>query len=219
MKKALVPLAALLVSACGGGRVYHAPPPPSPYEYSQSSQLHPLPPEPGEVRRAEQPAPPRRAPQSVPSAGPLKTAMIGSYMDNQERDLRQHLRGSAVGVARPGDDIVLNIRNDALFDGNQLSAGGRDILVTVAVIARHYDHTAISIAGFTDTTGTPEQNLSASQKRARAVADALIANGVSAKRVTSQGLGEARLKIATGDHVSEPRNRRIEIRIAAQASG
>jgi outer membrane protein OmpA-like peptidoglycan-associated protein len=218
MKKAVVPLAALLVSACAGGRVYHAPPPP-PYEYPRSSQLRPLPSEPGESRRAEQPAPPRRVPQSVPSAGPLKTAMIGSYMDNQERDLRQHLRGTGVGVARPGDDIVLNIRDDALFDGNQLSAPGRDILVTVAVIARHYDHTAISIAGFTDTTGTPEQNLAASQKRARAVADALIANGVAARRVSSQGYGETRLKIATGDHVAEPRNRRIEIRIAAQASG
>jgi outer membrane protein OmpA-like peptidoglycan-associated protein len=218
MKKAFVPLAVLLLSACGG-RVYYPPPPPSPYEYPRSSQLHQLPPAPGEARSVEQPAPPRRAPQTVPSAGPLKTAMIGGYMDNQERDLRQHLRGSGVGVARPGDDIVLNIRNDALFDGNQLSAAGRDVLVTVAVIARHYDHTAISISGFTDTTGTPEQNLAASQKRARAVADALVANGVASRRVSSQGYGETRLKIATGDHVSEPRNRRIEIRIAAQASG
>ena len=160
-------------------------------------------------------------PQNVPSAGPLKTAMVGSYMDNQERDLRQHLRGTGILVSRPGDEIVLNIRNDSLFDGStsKVSAGGSSALATVAIIARHYDHTQLSVGGYTDTTGTPEQNMSASQKRAKAVADVLIADGVSGNRVSSEGFGEARLKVKTGDHVKEPRNRRVEIRISPQATG
>ena len=61
--------------------------------------------------------------------------------------------------------------------------------------------------------------MSASQKRAKAVADVLIADGVSGNRVSSEGFGEARLKVKTGDHVKEPRNRRVEIRISPQATG
>src|SRR5205814_8990728 len=125
-----------------------------------------------------------------PSAGPLKTAMVGSYMDNQERDLRQHLRGTGILVSRPGDEIVLNIRNDSLFDGStsKVSAGGSSALATVAIIARHYDHTQLSVGGCTDTTGTPEQNMPASQKHGKAVADVLIAHCVRAHRVSSEGL-------------------------------
>src|SRR5437762_8440567 len=218
MRKALVPVVALLLASCAGGRGEYGPPPlPPPAEYPPPAKPEAPP---ASQRTAEQPEA-RRVPQNVPSAGPLKTAMVGSYMDNQERDLRQHLRGTGILVSRPGDEIVLNIRNDSLFDGStsKVSAGGSSALATVAIIARHYDHTQLSVGGYTDTTGTPEQNMSASQKRAKAVADVLIADGVSGNRVSSEGFGEARLKIKTGDHVKEPRNRRVEIRISPQATG
>jgi len=221
MRKVLAPVAALLLASCaGGGGTYGPSPPPSARaEYPPTKPMSETPPAPSR-RTVEQPEP-RRVPENVPSAGPLKTAMIGSYMDNQEHDLRQHLRGTGVLVSRPGDEIVLNIRNETLFDGNtsKLSASGSNALATVAIIARHYDHTQISVGGFTDTTGTPEQNMTASQKRAKAVASALIADGVSGNRISSEGFGETRLKVKTGDHVKEPRNRRIEIRISAQATG
>jgi outer membrane protein OmpA-like peptidoglycan-associated protein len=220
MRKVFVTFAAVFLASCAGGRETYGPPPapPSRAEYPPPAKAKPeMPPS---QRTAEQPEP-RRVPQNVPSAGPLKTAMVGSYMDNQERDLRQHLRGVGVLVSRPGDEIVLNIRDDSLFEGgtNKLSGSGRNALATIAIIARHYDHTQVSVGGFTDTTGTPEQNMSASQRRAKAVADALIADGVNGDRISSEGFGETHLKVKTGDHVNEPRNRRIEIRISAQATG
>ncbi len=222
MKRMLVAGAAVfLLTACAGGREYRAPPPVAPPqpEYLPQSRVQPPPPQ-APAKPAPQ-AEPRRVPENVPSAGPLKTAMVGSYMDNQERDLRQHLRGTGVKVSRPGDEIVLTVPNDALFEGstNRLTVSGMNALATIAVIARHYDHTQISVGGFTDTTGSPEQNTAASQKRARAVADRLIADGVDADRITSQGFGETHLRIKTGDSVKEPRNRRIEIRLTAAVTG
>ena len=66
---------------------------------------------------------------------------------------------------------------------------------------------------FTDTRGTPDDNLKSSQKRADAVAAELRGDGIDGRRLSATGMGRLRLKIKTGDGVSEPRNRRIEIRI------
>jgi outer membrane protein OmpA-like peptidoglycan-associated protein len=147
-------------------------------------------------------------------------AMVGHYMDAQERDLREHLRGLGVGVARPGDQIVLSVLADELFNdaGSNLTPRGKQTLATIAVIVRHYDHTWLYVKGFADAAGTLRANGAESQKRAKAVADALIANGVSARRFAVQGFGGTRVEIGSGAHVQKSRNRRIEIRIRPEAS-
>jgi outer membrane protein OmpA-like peptidoglycan-associated protein len=128
--------------------------------------------------------------------------MIGGYMDQQERDFRDHLRGTGVAVVRPGDELVLRLPGAMLFEGkgDQLTASGRNALATIAVIARHYDHTAIAVTAYVD----------GSDKEARAVSGALIADGISARRVISR----AGLAVNAG-----ARSRRIEIRISPQATG
>jgi outer membrane protein OmpA-like peptidoglycan-associated protein len=159
------------------------------------------------------PSTPYALPQ-VASAGPLKTAAVSSYMDGQENELRSRLRGQDVIVARRGDGIVLVVFNNMLFEGGaELSGNGTDLLRALAVALRHYDHTAIQIGGFTDTTGSPAQNADISQRRAKAVAGALSGDGVAGGRMSAQGFGEGNPRVRTGENVSEPRNRRIEIRI------
>jgi outer membrane protein OmpA-like peptidoglycan-associated protein len=214
MNKALALAAVLLLSACAVQPASYPPPP--------SRAYAPPPPPPRVAAAPRRPAPrPLQAPQNVPSAGPVRAITVGRYMDDQERDLRTHLRGLPVAVARPGDQIVLSIRDDILFANNstELTTRGKEALATIAIIARHYDHTGIAVSGYTDTRATPQQSIALSQQHARAVAKELVANGVRLNRLTAQGYGEARLRIKTAENVSEPRNRRIEIRIAPRASG
>jgi len=151
----------------------------------------------------------------VSSAGPLKAAMVGEYMDAQERDFRSRLRSSGAWVARIGDDLVVSWRNDALFSGDDLSGEGEDTLGRLAELLRHYDHSAVRVGGYTDTRGTAEENLSLSLRRAKAIAERLEAYGVSPDRVSFQGYGASHLRVATGPGMREPRNRRVEIRIVA----
>lgn len=216
MKTQLVWLAALALTGCAEQPAYRAPPA-APY----------MPPPPRQARVAPAPRRPTvpvavaRAPRTVPSAGPVRLASVGRYMDAQERDLREHLRGLGVGVARPGDELVISVLADHLFDdaGSQLKPKGSETLATIAVIVRHYDHTWLYVKGFADAGGDARQNGVESQKRAKAVADALIANGVNAHRIAIQGFGATRIRVSTGAHVQEPRNRRIEIRIRPEATG
>jgi outer membrane protein OmpA-like peptidoglycan-associated protein len=162
---------------------------------------------------APQPSVPVTPPQHVVTAGPLAPAGVGRYMDALERDLRQRLRGSGVVVARRGDDLLVTLLNVRLFASESVSPAGQSLLASVALALRTYDHTLVQVNGYTDTSGSPEQNLTVSLKRAGLVGVALAQSGVASSRIEVHGFGGTSLKIATGDHVNEPRNRRIELRI------
>jgi len=160
--------------------------------------------------------PPLFVKPSAPTAGPLAPAGVGKYMDGQEKDLRARLSPLGIRVARRGDDLFVTLPNDKLFEGANLGSAGRELLASVALVLCHYDRTLLQVNAYTDTSGGVQQNLTVSQKRAALVAGALTQNGVAAARVTAQGLGQTNLRVMTGDNVSEPRNRRIELRIVAK---
>lgn len=145
--------------------------------------------------------------------GSLTAKNVGGYMDSEEHEFRTALRGSGTGVARPGDMIVLYLRDDLLFSGNTLALSPRaeQILRAVAVVAAKYDSTLLAINGYTDTAGAPDESMRLSEQRADAVAHALLASGIDTHRIAAHGYGAAHLKIPTGPDMRESRNRRVEI--------
>jgi outer membrane protein OmpA-like peptidoglycan-associated protein len=140
---------------------------------------------------------------------------VGSYMDDQEKALRQRMRGTGIRVSRVGDDMMLILPSDILYaaGGSSLSARATRTIDAIAEVLRHFDKTLVEVNGYTDTTGTPEQNMKLSQARAEGVADVLVSDGVNAARISPRGYGETNLRVPTGDNANEPRNRRVEIRI------
>ena len=73
------------------------------------------------------------------------------------------------------------------------------------------------IMGHTDTVGSPADNQLLSQRRAAAIARWFTARGGIALPILAQGFGEARPLIKTADNTDEPRNRRAQYVLAAQA--
>ena len=71
----------------------------------------------------------------------------------------------------------------------------------------------IVIVGHADTSGSAAYNERLSDRRARTVADALVAQGVNGGTISVDGLGEPAPARATGDGVREPLNRRATIGI------
>jgi OOP family OmpA-OmpF porin len=69
----------------------------------------------------------------------------------------------------------------------------------------------ITATGHTDTTGPEAYNMALSLRRANAVKDALVRDGVPAQAISVVGKGETGLLVQTGDNVREPQNRRVEI--------
>ena len=69
----------------------------------------------------------------------------------------------------------------------------------------------ITATGHTDTSGPESYNMALSLRRANAVKDALVREGVPAQAISVIGRGEQGLLVQTGDGVREPQNRRVEI--------
>jgi OmpA-OmpF porin, OOP family len=69
----------------------------------------------------------------------------------------------------------------------------------------------ITATGHTDTSGPEAYNMALSLRRANAVKDALVREGVPAQAITVIGRGEQGLLVQTADGVREPQNRRVEI--------
>ncbi len=143
-------------------------------------------------------------------------ALIGNKMDKQAREIDQALPGA--DVERVGEGIRLVLKEDAVrFDTGKatLTTQAKANLDKLVPVFKDYADTNIEIYGYTDSTGSPEFNLTLSQKRAESVKDYLVSNGLLVSRFKTTGLGIAD-PIATNDTAEgRTQNRRVEFAIMA----
>ena len=71
----------------------------------------------------------------------------------------------------------------------------------------------VEVIGHTDTLGTLEHNQKLSMSRADIIRDRLVHDGISTGSISVAGRGQLDPAVPTGDHVAEPRNRRVEITV------
>jgi outer membrane protein OmpA-like peptidoglycan-associated protein len=69
----------------------------------------------------------------------------------------------------------------------------------------------ITATGHADRSGPDDYNMALSLRRANAVKDALVRDGVPATAISVIGRGETQPLVQTADGVREPQNRRVEI--------
>ena len=97
------------------------------------------------------------------------------------------------------------------WDKSNLSAQALATIGQAAAAFKSGGQPAITAVGHTDTSGPDQYNMALSMRRAVAVKDALVREGVPASSVTVEGRGESELLVQTGDGVREPQNRRVVI--------
>ena len=97
------------------------------------------------------------------------------------------------------------------FDKATLTPRALDIVRQAAEVAKSGQNTRVTCTGHTDTSGSASYNLALSLRRANAVKNALVKEGVSAEAISVVGRGKLELLVPTGDQVREPQNRRVEI--------
>ena len=86
----------------------------------------------------------------------------------------------------------------------------KELTKLLALLKEHPKH-HLSIYGHTDAVGNEQKNKQLSQKRAAAIVDYLVANGIDEKRLSAKGLGE-QYPIASNDNpAGRLKNRRVEI--------
>ena len=149
--------------------------------------------------------------------GGVAGAAVGYQMDKQIKELKEQTAGSGVDVTEVdgGSAILVNLPDGVTFATGSatITPTFKSTLDQVAASLVQYPNSLIDVYGHTDTVGSTASNQRLSEERARAVTNYLVSKGVASARVRWQGFGESQLKVATGDGVNEPANRRVEIKI------
>ena len=97
------------------------------------------------------------------------------------------------------------------FDRSNVSESAAEIIRKAAISAKQGNLTHIDLTGHTDAAGPDSYNQSLSERRAAAVKQQLIKDGIPADEIATSGVGKAGQIVPTADGVREPQNRRTEI--------
>ena len=110
---------------------------------------------------------------------------------------------------------------DVLFDFNRytLKPEARERLAKVSGIVLAYPDLKLQIEGYTDSVGSDEYNQSLSDKRAEAVRDYLVSQGVNMNNVAARGLGKADPVADNSTAAGRQLNRRVEMIVSGDVIG
>jgi outer membrane protein OmpA-like peptidoglycan-associated protein len=99
------------------------------------------------------------------------------------------------------------------FDTNSamLNPKAASTVAEAATVAKSMQNSRVVVTGYTDTDGPPAYNMALSLRRANAVKDALVGNGVAPTAISVSGKGEEGLLVATPDQVKMESNRRVQV--------
>ncbi len=115
----------------------------------------------------------------------------------------------------PAGNKPIGMPGGALYDYNSADLKGEaiDQLQKLGELIKRNPKATFSIEGHTDATGTPEYNLTLSERRAEAVRDWLVTSmKIAPERIQTRGFGSSRLIVPGDKSIDEQApNRRVEI--------
>ncbi|MEM7766596.1 MAG: OmpA family protein [Pseudomonadota bacterium] len=147
------------------------------------------------------------------AVGAIAGAAVGGYMDKQERELREKTAGTGIGVERQGDQIALTMPSNVTFgvDSADIQPGFYSTLNDVSNTLVDYPSTAVDIVGHASSDGDDAYNQRLSERRADAVQDYLVSQGMQPVRVATYGMGESQPIADNATAQGRAANRRVEI--------
>ncbi len=101
------------------------------------------------------------------------------------------------------------------FDSAELTSQAKQVIESAARYDAGMPDARATIVGYTDAAGAEDYNQALSERRSRAVREALLAAGVDGGTVDLAWKGKHDQAVKTADGIKEPQNRRVTIVIGA----
>ena len=151
-------------------------------------------------------------------AGGLIGGAIGYDLDQQEAELRRDLN-SNVTITNTGDRLIVSFPEAILFASGSFAVrpGLSGDMGDLAGSLQRYPNSTVQIVGHTDSDGDAAFNQQLSERRANAVADVLMRQGVPFNRIQTFGRGESQPIATNLTPEGKAQNRRVEIVILPNA--
>jgi outer membrane protein OmpA-like peptidoglycan-associated protein len=152
------------------------------------------------------------------AAGGVAGSIIGRQMDQQAKEIMQRVAGAT--VERVGEGIDVTFASELLYsvDADQLCPAGEEKLRDLATTFDRYRDTDLLIVGHTDSVGSESYNEALSERRARAVRDFLVGQGVLVGRLHFAGRGATEPLHARVTDGGRTASQRVEVAIFASPS-
>jgi peptidoglycan-associated lipoprotein len=113
---------------------------------------------------------------------------------------------------RPGsqEELVATVGDRVFFDYDKSSVkpDGRTVLNRQAAWLKQYGSVSVTVEGHCDERGTREFNLALGERRANAVKDYLVSQGISASRIKTISYGKERPVALGSNEAAWSQNRR-----------
>jgi len=119
---------------------------------------------------------------------------------------------------KPTEEVMKTLNEYArtiLFNTGKASIQkqSEEVLEAMIAIFKEYPQATFAINGHTDSVGAKSMNQALSDRRANAVRDYLIANGIDSSRLTAQGFGESKPIATNNTRAGRAENRRVEVKL------
>ena len=115
-------------------------------------------------------------------------------------------------IAIDADGSVVRASFSFEFDEAELSSGDFRVLQEHAARLNRNRDQSVAVEGHCDERGTREYNLALGERRAIAVQDFLLANGVRPSQLSTRSYGEERPVDTASDEDAWAKNRRVELK-------
>lgn len=149
------------------------------------------------------------------AVGGTAGAIIGRDMDKQAEQIKNDIPGAKVERVDEGIKVEFNEKILFAFSKSDLGDSAKQNLDKLVAILNKYPNTNIEIQGHTDSRGTDEYNMGLSLRRANAVRDYLLSQGIAGTRMTTRGFGESAPAYSNDTPEGMAQNRRVEFLITA----
>ena len=121
-------------------------------------------------------------------------------------------KAAPVDTLVPGSqaDFVKNVGDRVFFDYDKssLKPEGKDQLTKWVAFLKKYPNDQLLVEGHADERGTREYNLALGERRANAVKEFLVANGVETARLKTVSYGKERPAVLGSNEAAYAQNRR-----------
>src|SRR5215467_13956606 len=143
--------------------------------------------------------------------------------ENEKQELRARLLqqlNTILATRETARGLIANM-SDVLFTTGsyELAPDARERLAKVSGIILAYPSLRLQVEGHTDNVGGDDYNRQLSERRAGAVRDYLVEQGIASGSITSRGFGKT-MPVASNDTADGRRqNRRVELVLSGEAIG